>query len=158
MNERNSNPFLNKEVLAVLFLSFFIAISGAFVLNWIQQRMEGEKAPFTREQEEKQRLEIEENLAGDALSKFMAARLERNEAGAVRYLTENAMDEKDKNKFALTGDFGNYEVLRTENPAENRFNFIIKLYDADKLNYTIESIALVKILDQYFIDAVEIAG
>lgn len=127
-------------------------------MNWTQQRIEKERAPFLREQEEKQRLEFEENLAEEVMSKFMTARLERNESGAIRYLTENAMDGKDKERFALTGDFGNYELLRTEKTEEDRFLFVIKLYDADKLNYIIESIALIKILDQYFIDSVEIAG
>lgn len=152
------NSFIKKEVLFTLLVSFLIMLLIAAGLSWVYRRVEEKRAPFVKEQQERQKQELEKKLAGDVLDKFIKARIEKDEALADGYLTERAMEDKASGKFVLVDNFEDYDVLETEKLKDGEFRFLIKLYEKDGLNYIVESIVLVKILDRYYIDTIEIAG
>jgi hypothetical protein len=97
-------------------------------------------------------------MAENVLDKFMAQRVQKNELGAMLYLTERAADQKDKGVFVLIDGFENYEVLSSQKIAEGQFRFIVKIYENKGAFDITEIIILLKVGDRYYIDSVELAG
>ena len=137
----------------VLIIAFLVAFLGIAILSWQYHKI-AEKEIFSLKQN------IEQNSAEDLLEKFMAYRIEKNENQAMLYLTENAMEQKNQEKFLLINNFKNFELLKTEKIDETNYKFTVKI-QAENNNYEIiEIIFITKILelDRYYIDSIEIAG
>ena len=88
----------------------------------------------------------------------MQMRIDKNEKGAMRYLTEGAVQQKNQAEFSLLDNFENYEVLQSEKLDEEKYRYVVKIIYEQGIDDFVEIITLIKILDKYYIDAVHIAG
>ncbi|MFH1423979.1 MAG: hypothetical protein ABIG29_03460 [Candidatus Nealsonbacteria bacterium] len=140
-----------KGIIKALIFALLLAFLVIGVLGWQYRKIETEKVPALEEK-------IEQKIAESALDKFMYARIGRNEQVALNYLTEVAMEQKNSNGFSLLGDFKTYEILNQDKLSDDRYRFAVKIYDGGRMNDWVEVITLTKILDQYYIDSVEMGG
>jgi len=131
-----------KGIIKALVLALLLAFLGIGILGWQYRRIETEKIPALEEK-------IEQKTAESALDKFMRFRIGKNEQAALNYLTD---------KFLLLGDFETYEILNQDKLSDDRYRFAVKIYDGGKMNDRVEVITLTKILDQYYVDSVELGG
>ena len=140
-----------KGIIKAMSLAILIAFLGIGILGWQYRQLEKEKIPALEEKIEKRSVE-------DVLDNFMRLRIEKNEAGALRYLTEVSMEQKLQKEFSLIDNFESYEVLKTEKLEQNEYRYIIKAYEEGGISDFVEVIILIKILDKYYINSVQIAG
>ena len=140
-----------KGVLKAMFFAILIAFLGIGILGWQYRQIEKEQIPALEEKIEKRSVE-------DVLDRFMQARIEKDEASALRYLTEVSMEQKNQGEFLLIDNFASFEVLKTEKFDQDNYRYIIKIYEEDGIGDFIEVINLIKILDRYYINSVQIAG
>ena len=140
-----------KGIIKAMSLAILIAFLGIGILGWQYRQLEKEKIPALEEKIEKRSVE-------DVLDNFMRLRIEKNEAGALRYLTEVSMEQKLQKEFSLIDNFESYEVLKTEKLEQNEYRYIIKVYEEGGISDFVEVIILIKILDKYYINSVQIAG
>ena len=140
-----------KGIIKALIFAILLAFLGIGILGWQYQRIEKEQIPALEEKIEKKEVE-------DALDDFMRLRVEKNEAGAMRYLTEGAVEAKERKEFLLIDNFDSYEVLGSEKLAEDRYRYVVKVYEDRGLSDLVEVIILIKISDQYYVDSVQLAG
>lgn len=138
-----------RSILKVLMLALAVTIAGLSVLGWQYRQLEKKVIPSLEDS-------IEQIAAKDVLDKFMRLRLQKDEAGAVRYLSERAIAEKEGGQFSLFPEFKDYEILNTEKLADDQYRFTVKLYD--RRESQLEVIILIKILEKYYIDSMAIAG
>jgi len=139
-----------KGVLKAMFLAILIAFLAIGILAWQYQRIEKERLPALEEK-------IEKRSTEDVLDKFMQMRIDKNEKGTLRYLTEGAVQQRDQAEFSLLDDFESYEILQSEKLDEEKYRYVVKIYEEGMGDF-IEVITLIKILDNYYIDSVQIAG
>ncbi len=139
-----------KGVLKAMFLAILIAFLAIGILAWQYQRIEKERLPALEEK-------IEKRSTEDVLDKFMQMRIDKNEKGALRYLTEGAVQQRDQAEFSLLDNFESYEILQSEKVDEEKYRYVVKIYEEGMGDF-IEVITLIKILDNYYIDSVQIAG
>lgn len=146
------NQSLDKKgVLKAMFLAILIAFLGIGILGWQYRQLEKERIPALEEK-------IEKRSTQDVLDKFMQARIEKDEVIAKRYLTEASMEQKLQEEFSLINDFASYEVLKTEKLKQDKYRYIVKIYEEGERSDFVEVIILIRILDRYYIDSVQIAG
>ena len=145
------NQVDKKGIIKALFFALAIAFLGIGILGWQYRQIESEKIPALEEKIEKRSVE-------DILDKFMQARIDQDEIMAQRYLTENSVEQKDQGEFLLIDKFESYEVIKTEKLGQDNYRYIVKIYEEDGLSDFIEVISLIKILDKYYINSVQIAG
>jgi len=154
MDNQNSNTLFNKDAWKAIILAVLVVTLVGGILSWQYRRM-------TEESEERiSSLEdvIERGFAQNMLDKFMTARIKKNETQANIFLTERAMEQKIQGKFILIDNFNSYIIFKSEKLEKNKFRFIVKIYKDNIMSEIVEVIALIKILDGYYIDSVEIAG
>ena len=104
---------------------------------------------------------VKEGLVQDALDRFMTARINKKEDQAGVYLTENAMEQKENGEFSLVDDFESYQIMEKKKLSDTQFSsfeFIVKLYSEDKVSSIVEIIVLTEIMDDYYVDSVQIGG
>lgn len=140
-----------KGILKAMFFALIIAFLCIGILGWQYRQIEKEQIPALEEK-------IEKRLIEDVLDKFMQLRIEENEEGAMRYLTERAMEQKIQGKFALIDNFTSYQTLNNEKINQDKYRYVVKIFEGDGLADFVEVITLIKILDRYYIDSLEIAG
>lgn len=133
-----------------MFFAVLISLVGVGILAWQYRQLEEEKIPALEEK-------MEQRLVRDVLDDFMAARIEKSEAKALRYLTENSMEQQRLGEFSLIGSFESYQVLSSEKLGENEYRYTVKIYE-DKTGERVEVITLTKISDSYYINSVQMAG
>lgn len=151
-----NQPLDKKEIMKAMIFAILIAFLGIGILGWQYHRLEKRQLPLIKEKIEKQKEEIERSRAQDILDKFMLARIEKNEAQATLYLTERAMEEKLNREFTLINELESYKILKGEKLAENRYQFLVRTYRKD--GDFVEAIILIKILDEYYVDSIRLAG
>jgi len=154
MENQNSNSLFNKEAWKAIVLAFAIVAIAALFLSWQYNKL-------VEESEEKlSSLQdiMEQGFAQDVLENFIKARVDKNESQANLYLTEVAMEQKNKDKFVLIDNFKSYFIYKSEKTEEGNFRFFVKLYEENEALETVEIISVVKILENYYINSVEIAG
>ena len=140
-----------KGIVKVLVFALILAFLVIGVLGWQYRRIEKEQVPALEER-------LDQKSAEVVLEKFMHARIQQNEKTAVTYLTEAAVEQKNKNEFSLLGDYKTYEILNQDKLPDGRSRFGVKIYNEDKTNDWVEVIILTKVSDQYYIDSVEMGG
>ena len=151
-------PLDKKGILKAMFFALVIAFLGIGILSWQYHRMEKETIPALEEELRRQKEEFQQNLAQDMLNKFMEFRIEKDEARAAGFLTEGAMEQKAQAEFFLIDNFSNYEILKIEKLAPEKYRFIIKLYQEGGMGDFVEAIIVIKILDKYYINSIEMVG
>ncbi len=157
MDSQNSTSLDKKGILKAMSLAILIAFLGIGILGWQYHRLEKKRIPLIEEEINRQKEQMEQKTAENVLDKFMSARIEKNEAQATHCLTEGAMEQKNRGQFTLINKFESYEALKTEKLTENKYRFVIKIYEEEMGDF-VEIIILTKILDKYYIDSVEMAG
>ncbi|MDP3990789.1 MAG: hypothetical protein Q8P63_00575 [Candidatus Nealsonbacteria bacterium] len=148
---QTSNGVDKKGIIKALVFAILLAFIGIAFLGWQYNKIEKEQIPALEEK-------IEQKTVEAVLEKFIHARIEENEAMAMRYLTEGAVLQKNSGSFSLLDSFESYELFKSEKLEDGRYRFIIKLHQAGGFGDLVEVIILVKILDQYYIDSVQLAG
>lgn len=132
-------------------MAVVITLLAVGFLGWQYRRLEKEKIPALEE-----RIELVE--AQRTAEKFMNFRIMADQSGAMRYLTEGAVLQQNQGEFALLGNFQKYEILNTDKLEEDKFRFAVKIYSQDIAGDLVEIITLIKILNQYYIDSIQVAG
>ncbi len=140
-----------KGIVKAMFLAILLAFLGIGILGWQYRNIEKEQIPALEEK-------IEQKTAEALLEKFMHARIEQNEEMSMGYLTERAMEELNQGRFLLLNSMVSYEILNSEKLSNDQYRYAVKIYDKGGVDDFIEIITLVKILGQYYIDAVEMGG
>ena len=135
----------------VILIAFLLAFLSAGILSWQYHNISQREIVSLKGS-------VEMGSAGNVLEGFMVARISRNEAQAKIYFTENTMDQYMRGKFSLINNFQVFEVLKKEQLVENKFRFIVNLCEQNKINCTSEVVTLIKILDRYYLDSLELAG
>ncbi|OGZ24741.1 MAG: hypothetical protein A2896_02580 [Candidatus Nealsonbacteria bacterium RIFCSPLOWO2_01_FULL_43_32] len=139
-----------KGVFRAMVLAILIAFLGIGLLGWQYRKIEQEKIPALEQK-------LEQKSAEAVLDRFMGYRVDKNEKRAEGLLTERATEEKLQSKFVLIDSFENYEIIKSEKLADGNYRFIVKVVEEDANDF-VEVIILTKILGQYYIDSVELAG
>jgi len=140
-----------KGVIKAMTLAILLAFLGIAVLGWQYRRIEKEEIPALEEKIEQKSVEL-------VLEKFMRSRIEKNEIEAMFYLTEGAVEQKNKGEFYLLDNFASFQVINSEKIDEDSYHYAVKIFENGGLSTFVEVIRLIKILDQYYIDSVQIAG
>jgi hypothetical protein len=137
--------------LSISFIACFLLIAG---LSSQYHKLIGQN------QEEIETIEqtMERIAAKETLNRFMYARIGKQEEQAKIYFTENAMEQYLQNEFVLIDGFQGFEILSNEKLKDTKFRYTLNIQENDGINNIIESITVIKISDQYYIDLVEIAG
>lgn len=140
-----------KGVIKAMTFAILLAFLGIAILGWQYRRIEKEQIPALEEKIEQKSVEL-------VLEKFMRSRIEKNEIEAMFYLTEGAMEQKNKGEFSLLDNFASFQVISSEKIDEDSYRYAVKIFENGGLNSFVEVVSLIKILDQYYIDSVQIAG
>jgi hypothetical protein len=140
-----------KGIFKALIFALLLAFVGIGILGWQYRRMESEQLPALEER-------LEQKSAEAILERFMHARIQKNEKAAMSYLNERSVEGAAEGMFLLLNNMERYEILSGENTSDNEYRYLVKIYEEGGMNDFIEIIILVKILDQYYIDSVQIAG
>ena len=127
-----------KQAIKAIIIAVTLTLASIALLGWQYNRLENEPLPSWEEK-------IEENSAKNVLKIFLITQSEK-------LLTERAMQQKDLKEFELAENITDYEILKTEKLSEGKYRFMVKIGD---LIYVLK---LIKVLDNYYIDRVEIAG
>jgi len=91
--------------------------------NWLM----GKSKIHTLEKEiERQSEEIERRAAQNTLERFMSARLNKRQAQAMLYFTENAAEQERLREFALLDDYDSFRILNSEKLSEEEFRFAVE--------------------------------
>ena len=87
-----------KGILKAMFFALIVAFLCIGILGWQYHRIEKEQIPALEER-------LEKRTAEDVLNKFMQLRIDKDEVGASRYLTEGSMEQKAQGEFFLINNF-----------------------------------------------------
>lgn len=129
---------MDKQIIKAMAIAIAVALAGIAILGWQYRQLEEQRLPAIEEK-------IEKNSAQDVLERFL-------ETKADSLLTERAMEQSKQREVFLIENGEGYEILRFDKVSEGNYRFFVKIGDY------IHVIALLKILDKYYIDSVEIAG
>lgn len=141
-----------------MLIALAVLIVGQLILVWQYNRLEKERLQKLEEEFAAQKQEFQEQMAEDVLTAFLDARIAREEQKALRYVTEQAMQQHAEGAFVLLGEFTDYEIQRKEKLDETTFRFYILLTGENKLPPQVEILRVTKILGEYYIDSVELGG
>lgn len=115
---------------------------------------------ITREEVPALKQANEEQASRYVLDKFLEARIANQRDQALIYLTERAMEQYSRGEFDLIKDFRSFEVTSSEKlkTGDGGFRFLVKLNPANGITSSLEAITVIKILDSYYVDSIELAG
>jgi hypothetical protein len=147
-----------KGVIKAIIVATVIALVGIAVLGWEYRRIEKERLPALEQAIEEQEEAMEKELVQEVLDRFMVARIGQNEDMAKHYLTEKAAEQARLNDFYLIDDFASYEILQSEKIEEGKYRFVVKIYYKELPVELTEIITLIKVLDKYYVDSVQVGG
>ena len=143
---------IKNSSLIITGFAFLVAISGIWFLSTQYHKINNETNNVSVQEI------IEQNSAKDIINEFMTARIDKNQNQAVIFFTENAMEQFVNTEFILISDFTNFEIIKTEKIENEKYRFTIKISEQNNINETIESIIIIKILDKYYINSIQIIG
>ena len=149
--------FDKNGVWQAMIIALLLATTGLVVLGWQYRQLEEKRLPALEKEIARQSEEIERRAAQSALERFMSARVNRNEAQATLYMTENAVEQARLGSFALLNDYEGFRVLNSEKLAEEKFLFTVEIHSKTS-GTLVEIITLTKILGNYYIGSVQLAG
>ena len=137
----------------ILIISFLVAFLGIAILGWQYQRISQKEIDSLKQN-------IEQNLAKELVNKFMEYRIENKEEQAMIYLTENAMEQKNRGDFLLIDNIKSFKIEKIDKLTETDYRFTVKIQKENKINDLTEIIIVNKNLDlnEYYIDSVIIGG
>ncbi|MCP6726828.1 MAG: hypothetical protein KJI69_02190 [Patescibacteria group bacterium] len=134
-----------------LLLAIILVVAGELVLAWQYQRLETERLPRIEQ-------ELAQRNAKDILIVFLQARLAENEDRARAFLTEVSVLELETNQFELSLPFDSFEIQSTTSSDTGSFLFQTAFFDARGIMVSLELIEIVEILEEYYVNSIQIAG
>lgn len=143
---------IKNSYLIITLFAFLVAISGFWLLSTQYHKINNEENNISVQEI------IEQNLAKNIVNEFMAERINKNQEQSIIFFTENAMEQYSNSEFILISDFTSFEITKTEKIENEKYRFIIKISEQNNINETIESIIIIKILDKYYINSIQIIG
>ena len=146
---------LQKSPWRAVLLAIGLLVIGELLLAWQYRNLEEGRLSDIEQKLEEQEKTIEQRAAVDALEEFLEARVTQDERKIVRYVTEGVMLQRTRGNFELYG-VQDYEIKRRDQVAEGIFRFQVSV--SRERVQQIEFIEVKKILDQYYINSVELAG
>ena len=120
------------------------------ILSWQYHRVAKEEISSLE-------IKVEKTIARETLKDFMKARIAKNESQAKILLTERAMKQVSRGEIELMDNFQSFEILKTAQLNEDAFNFLLKIQVEDGTEL-IELIKVVKLLDKYYVDSIQLPG
>ena len=135
-----------KGIIKAMTIAIVIAFIGIGILGWQYRRLEKERIPALEQ-------EIEQRDVKDALDSFMQLRIQGKEDQFLRHLTERVVE-----RAELISKIESYEIVSVEKMAEDEYRFAVRIYQEGELTDFIEVIKLIKIIDRYYVDSIELAG
>lgn len=150
--------FFSKEAWKGIAIAIIVVVAGQIVLAWQYYRLEEKRLPLIEQELAEQREEIERQGARKAIVFFLDARQEGNANLALRFLTENAVLQVEQEDLVLEQGFLSYEIKKLEKIGPNEFRAQVLIQKAEGLPENLEILRLVKILDSYYIDSLDMAG
>ena len=145
------HSFFNKRAWMALLLAIILVVAGELVLAWQYQRLETERLPRIEQ-------ELAQRNAKDILIVFLQARLAENEDRARAFLTEVSVLELETNQFELFLPFDSFEIQSITSSDTGSFLFKTAFFDARGIMVSLELIEIVEILEEYYINSIQIAG
>ena len=164
--------FFNKSAWKGVAIAIVAVVIGQLVLSWQYYRLEEKRLPLIEQQLVEQKEEIERQSAKKTITSFLNALEEGNSKLALRFLTENAMVQKglapwiseikyekeEQGVFSLKDRILDYKIVKLEQVGTRKFRAQVEIERAEHILPQVEIFYLLKILDSYYIDSVEIAG
>jgi len=149
--------FFNKEAWKGVAIAIVAVVIGQLVLAWQYYRLEEKRLPLIEQQLAEQKGEIERQAAKRTITSFLNALEEGNSKLALRFLTENAVVQEEQGVFSLQERIFGYEIVKLEQVGANEFRAQVKIED-EALLPQVRLLRVLKVLDTYYIDSLEIAG
>lgn len=149
--------FLNKEAWKGVAIAIIAVVIGQLVLSWQYYRLEEKRLPLIERQLLEQREEIERQSAKTTIISFLNALEQGNSKRALRFLTENAVVQEQQGTFSLKERIEGYTILKLDQVGANEFRAHVEV-EGEALLPQVRLLRVLKILDTYYIDSVEIAG
>lgn len=144
----------NSPLRAILFAVALLVV-GEMLLAWQYQRLEKGRLADLEQKVQEQQKTMEERDAQGVLEKFLDARTAGDEQRAARYVTEEAMLQRQQGLFEFFG-VQDYKVMKKEKLEEGTFRFQVEI--ARDHSKQIELIELQKISGEYYVKSVQLAG
>lgn len=138
-------------------IALLAATVGLLLLGWQYRQLEEKRLPALEKEMQRQSEEIERRSAQNALERFMSARLNKREAQAALYLTENAAEQERLKEFTLLDDYDSFKILSSEKLAEEEYRFVLEIR-TKSVGTFVEIITVMKILGNYYINSIQLAG
>jgi len=155
--EFSNNP--QSKIRVLIFGILIVALIGAAIFLYIQSTSV-KKAGEGKVSFQEKIVKTSERIAvRELIQKFMSARIEKNEDRVFQYLTERAvaaLETQNGSKLNLSNNFEKYEIISVEERGENQFRIVVKVFEGQI--FIVEFITVIKTLDVYFVDSVELAG
>jgi len=149
--------FLNKEAWKGVAIAIVAVVIGQLVLAWQYYRLEEKRLPLIEQQLAEQKEEIERQSAKKTITSFLNALEEGNSKLALRFLTENAVVQEEEGDFSLTERIFGHRIIQLDQVGASEFRAQVEIED-EALLPQVRLLRVLKILDTYYIDSVEIAG
>ena len=149
--------FFNKEAWKGVAIAIIVVVAGQLVLAWQYYRLEEKRLPLIEQQLAEQKGEIERQSAKRTITSFLNALEEGNPKIALRFLTENAVVQEEQGIFSLQERILDYKIIKLEQLGANEFRAQVEI-ENEALLPQVQLLRVLKILDTYYIDSLEIAG
>tara|TARA_Y100000310_G_scaffold305147_1_gene344993 strand:+ start:198 stop:656 length:459 start_codon:yes stop_codon:yes gene_type:complete len=150
--------FFQKDSWKGVAFAIIAVVIGQVVLAWQYYRLEEKRLPLIEQQLAEQREELDRQGARKAVVSFLDAWQQGNKELAMRFLTENTVLQEEQGIFSLEKQFANYQIVKLERTGHGEFRAQVEKQQAEGLPGQTEILRVVKILDSYYIDSLEIAG
>lgn len=149
--------FFNRSAWKGIAIAIVAVVIGQLVLAWQYYRLEEKRLPLIEQQLAEQKQEIERQSAKKTITSFLNALEEGNSKLALRFLTENAVVQEEQGSFSLQERILGYKIVKLEQVGASEFRAQVEVED-EALFPQVRLLRVLKVLDTYYIDSVEIAG
>jgi len=149
--------FLNKDAWKGVAIAIIAVVIGQLVLAWQYYRLEEKRLPLIEKQLLEQREEIERKSAKETIVSFLDALEQGNSKLALRFLTENAVVQEEEGAFSLTERILGHRIIQLDQVGVSEFRAQVEIENED-LFPQVRLMRILKILDTYYIDSINIAG
>jgi len=153
--KHNPARLLKNSPLRAIFIAVTLLVAGELLLAWQYNRLESGRIAEIEEKIEEQQQTIEIQAARETLRDFLDARVAGDEARIGQYVTEQSMQQSSEGEFELF-EVRSYEIVQSDKLTDTSFRFQVKI-SRDRFQQ-IEFIDVTKILEQYYVNSVELAG
>ncbi|MDA1337389.1 MAG: hypothetical protein O3C23_01350 [bacterium] len=150
--------FFNKSAWKGIVIAIVAVVLVQMALAWQYYRLEEKRIPQIEQELAKQKEERQQDNARATLTSFLDAWQQGNAALAERYLTENAVLQEQQGIFFLDQGFSSYQIVKLEKLENDEFRVQVEKQTQQGLPPRVEILRVLKILDSYYIDSIEIAG